>query len=263
MSGCGCHGGDGIAHVTCLVRMARMATVEDVEKGFYKWQACFECEQSFHGGAQLALGWACWKEYGSCAETNMKRCGAMLALAVALRCVDAAAAVRVLKVRLATIRRFWPMARQEIIGTESTLANALHGLGRKDEALHLRRSVYADQLAFCGPDHENTILEANNVVVALVIKGLVAEAKQLARKTYGDACRVLGDKHAERIRATEVFARCLYSDPTARQADVLEAEALLASALATARHALGPQHPITVKLVENLGRVRHRLRETA
>ena len=62
VTGCGCHGGDGIAHVTCLARMARMAVAEFDEtgngNGFQAWQICSLCDQSFRGTMKLALGWA-------------------------------------------------------------------------------------------------------------------------------------------------------------------------------------------------------------
>ena len=60
VSACGCHGGDGIAHVTCLVRMARMAVIDfeevtDAGGGIEKWWKCFECLQVYHGALERAL----------------------------------------------------------------------------------------------------------------------------------------------------------------------------------------------------------------
>merc|ERR1712143_152610 len=70
VSGCGCHGGAGIAHVTCLAGMAQMDTKETMETGcgkrMGKWTRCYLCSVEYHGHVKLALGRACWKTYEAC-----------------------------------------------------------------------------------------------------------------------------------------------------------------------------------------------------
>ena len=65
VSGCACHSGMGLAHLSCLVRQAEAAVheLEDLNtgKGMWKWQRCFDCGQWYHGIVEFALGWACWK----------------------------------------------------------------------------------------------------------------------------------------------------------------------------------------------------------
>ena len=53
VSGCGCHGGDGIAHVSCVARMAQL-TVADDGDAFKKWEMCYDCGQAYRGHAAAA-----------------------------------------------------------------------------------------------------------------------------------------------------------------------------------------------------------------
>ena len=67
MRGCACRGTMGLAHLSCLVRQAEVATEQweeyDTGEGVGKWVRCYDCGQDFHGAVDVALGWAFWKTY--------------------------------------------------------------------------------------------------------------------------------------------------------------------------------------------------------
>ena len=59
VSGCGCHSGAGIAHVSCLVRQARISVADYEEtgtnEGIEKWERCFLCGQMYRPGAGIVV----------------------------------------------------------------------------------------------------------------------------------------------------------------------------------------------------------------
>ena len=160
VNGCACHGGMGLAHVACLVRQAEAAVKEMEEcrtgQGMHKWQKCFDCGQQFHGAVNLALGWAAWKMYLGLPEHHAYRITAMAALGSALRISQCKEALPVLEANLALVRRYWSQSEDAILTAQTNLAACLDELGRDDEALVLKREVYARRVATRGVSHERT-----------------------------------------------------------------------------------------------------------
>ena len=255
MTGCGCHGGDGIAHLSCLVRAAKLAT-EDGD--FSKWQRCSDCDQQFHGVVEQALAWNCWKTYLPAPESNEPRNLAMGVLGAALVWTNAEAALPVLESHIATIQRFWPHSPVEI-GAHANVAMCYDNLGRLDDAVRSFRELYAIRLRIYGPNNEDTIIEANNLIIALSKKHLWAEVIPFARKQLEISRKTLGAKHAECVHTANIYAAALCNNPAATRAEVLEAVKLLEEAIKTARYVLGPQHPRAVTAAMQLRIARSKL----
>merc|ERR1712094_79941 len=113
-----------------------------------QWQTCFDCGQNFHGPVQFALSWACWKLYLGRPEANDTRCNALevlgRALAVSSRSEEA---LPVLEASLALNRRYWSHDKRAILIAETNLASCLGDLDRHNEALVLKREIYAKEVA--------------------------------------------------------------------------------------------------------------------
>ena len=72
--GCSCRGTAGFVHVSCLAEQAKILLAEAEEKNmdqvvkaklWLRWQNCRLCGQLYNGVVGCALGWACWKTYGT------------------------------------------------------------------------------------------------------------------------------------------------------------------------------------------------------
>ena len=186
VSGCACHGGMGLAHVACLVRQGEVSVKEEEEwgtgEGIEKWWKCFDCGQKFHGAVKLALGWACWKTYLGRPDTAWIRCTSMQILGGAL--LDSSLgeeALTVFEANLALVRRYWSHDEAVVLSVQTNIAVCLSGLERDDEALALKRGIYAKEVATLGVSHKNTILDGNNIAGTMLDLQLWDEAKAFIR----------------------------------------------------------------------------------
>ena len=204
--------------------------------------------------------WACWKAYLGRPETDLTRGLSLGVLGAALRSIDAEAAILVLEARLAMLQRFWPHS-ENILIIQGNLGACYSEIGRNDEAVRMLRENYAGNLRESGPDDENTILTGHNLSAVLGKVGRFSEAKTLLRKLLAVARQELGPKDETTMSLATNLARILLQDP-GDHTDALEAEQLLADTMNTARHALGPQHPLVVDIGHVLAATRRILAES-
>ncbi len=81
----------------------------------------------------------------------------------------------------------------------------------------------------------------------------------MARQQYDSTHEAFGGRHHFSIRSISLLAIALVAEPGAARADALEAEALLAEGAKRATVLLGPQHPLTLQVIGDLGGVRRAL----
>ena len=225
-----------------------------------KWQKCFDCDQEFHGAVQLALGWACWKTYRGRPVTDGTQCQAMGALGGALRSSGRCAeAIPVLEAELALRRRHFSRSEQGILGTIANLANCHCDLGRDDEALALRREVYAGMVAVYGVSHERTILNGCNLGISLNNLALWDEALPLLRQLLPAARQLLGADNDVTLDIKLNLAHVLYNVPESSRDDLLEAETIMQGVVQRRRQVFGPAHPRTLLAERALSRARAKL----
>ena len=263
--GCACRGASGYAHVSCLARLAEDAGNRELRgaggPGFVRWHTCGLCEQRYHGLVACALGWACWKTYVSWpAETDVIRGYAMGLLGSGLsagRYHEDALTVR--EAELAMKRRLGA-GEDSILVVQSNLASTYQFLGRREEALSLRRVVYSGRVNLVGEDHRSTLGAAVNYASTLFALEHYAEARALLRQTIPAAQRVLGENHEITLKMRKVYAQSLCCDPAATLDDLREAVTTLGDTARIARRVLGGSHPFVVDIERSLRGLRAELR---
>ena len=102
---------------------------------------------------------------------------------------------------LALKRRYWSHDEQGILVAQIALANCLANIGRHDEALLLKREVYA----MGGTSHERTILSGTCLAASLLELELWDEAKTfVSDPLLPVARRSLGADHVQRSCSTSI-----------------------------------------------------------
>ena len=94
-----------------------------------------------------------------------------------------------------SMRRRLGDSKTNVLVAQSNLARAYYLLGRRDEALLLRREVYSGFLKHLGEESIQTLTSANNYGESLVNLKHFEEARSLLRKTMPVTRRVLGESH--------------------------------------------------------------------
>ena len=168
-------------------------------------------------------------------------------------------ALAVREAELSMMRRLGA-SEYNILAVQTNLACTYQSVGRLDEALRMRRDVYAGRLKLDGEGHERTLLVANNYASSLVDLRRFEEAKTLLRRTLPVARRVLGDSYDLTLKMRKIYARSLYSDEGATLDDLREAATTLAEIEPTARRVLGGAHPTTGGIEAGLRDARAALR---
>jgi hypothetical protein len=168
------------------------------------------------------------------------------------------------KTELSTLRRVGA-DKADILAARSNLANSYQFLGRREDAMPLRRDVYSEWLRLGGEEHRDTLVAALSYALSLCTLKRSDEAKPLLRKTIPVARRVLGESHEFTLKMRWVCVQTLYYDPDATLDDVREAVTTLEDLERTARRVLGGAHPTTGGLERDLRKARAALRacETA
>jgi hypothetical protein len=247
--GCACRGTAGFAHVSCLAEQAKILVAEAEENHkdpqWHRWDTCSLCEQNYHSIVRCALGWAGWKTYVGRPEMDISRRCAMRLLGNGLFAANQhEAALSVMEADLPMLRRLG-VSEGAILTVQGNLASTYAKLGRKEEALLLKRDVYSGFLQLFGEEHKDTLIEACNYGLSLINLDRFEEAKSLWRKSTPVARRLLGDNNEITLRMRWIYARALYGDPGATLDDLREAVTTLAEIERTARRVLGVSHPIT------------------
>ena len=151
-------------------------------------------------------------------------------------------------------------SEENILATQSNLANTYQNLGRLEEALRLKRDVYSGYLKLHGEEHERTFAVANNYALSLNGLQRFKETKSLLRKTIPVAQRVLGDGCDATLKMSWYYAGALYDDPAATLDNLREAVSTLEETERAARRVLGGAHPTTAGMGEALRYARAALR---
>ena len=155
-------------------------------------------------------------------------------------------------------------SENDILVSQTNLANTYHALGRLEQALQLERDVYYESLRLLGEEDDDTLISANNYANTLNELKRYQEARAVLRKTMPVARRVLGDSNEITLRMRRYDARALYGNEGATLDDLREAVTTLEDVERVARRVLGGAHPTTVEVEGELRRARAALdaRET-
>ena len=113
-------------------------------------------------------------------------------------------ALSVKDVELFMLRRIGA-TEDTILTVQGNLASTYQQLGLKDQALRLRRDVYAGNLRLHGEEHEDTLMDAGNFVINLLDLKRFEEAKRLLRKVMPVARRVFGTEHERTLSLQKGF----------------------------------------------------------
>ena len=151
-----------------------------------------------------------------------------------------------------SIRRRLPVLDENILMTQSNLANTYQLLGRKEQALRMRQDAYSGYAKHFGEEHAHTLLTAGNYAISLGELRRYAEAKSLLRKQIPVARRVLGANAEVTLRMRWSYARALFQDTDATLDDLREAVTTLEDAERIARRVLGGAHPTMTGIEEAL-----------
>ena len=127
---CACRGTMGIAHVSCLVKQARVLTAD--HEASMSWWRCIICRQEHRVPLKLALSWANWASYLDWTIHNCSRARAMLfrsraVYAVGISLVEhsrPAEALPVLESCLEESRREFPDCQEIHHSYETAVASA-------------------------------------------------------------------------------------------------------------------------------------------
>ena len=192
-------------------------------------------------------------------------------------------ALAVFEANLVSRRRYWSHREGAILAAQANISSCLGELGRCDEALVLRREIYARRVATLGVSHEVTILNGGNVVISLNHLELWEESKKLASDQLLPAARrSLGADHDLTLRLNQNLAAALANDPRRTRDDlrlnqrgvasprhdlntgddVLEAETILRDVVQRRRRVFGPAHPETRHSERSLSVIRAQLNST-
>ena len=164
-------------------------------------------------------------------EADFYRYLAFATLGDALRHSDPEAALTVKQAQITMLKRFWPNRKTSMLILQGNMSNCYDALNRHEEALDLRRSVYAGGVALAKEQNkEQNVVDGNNLSLSLMKCGLYDEAKQFARKHYRTARRLRGDEHIDTITAADRLADALYREGQGTRADMIEAEKVSAVA---------------------------------
>ncbi len=121
------------------------------------------------------------------------------------------------------------------------------GLGLREKYLDLEQRAAEIRTRVLGPEHPATLKALNNVGLALVSLGRLADAERIELQVRETRRRVLGPDQPETL-AGEVNLASLYMEQS-RPAD---AEKVLVEALPRLRRALGSEHDSTLACLANL-----------
>ena len=250
--------------MSCLAEQAKILCDEAEENNkdsqWHRWHVCSLCGQQYHGVVACALAWAGWKTYVGRPDEHWSRLLAIRLVANGLgRVKRREDALTVRETELAMVRRLGT-SEENVLITQSNLANTYQLLGRLEEALPLRRDVYSGRLKLLGEDHLYTLGAAVNYASTLFALDHYAEAKALLRQTVPVARRVLGDNHEVTLKMRQIYACALCADPAATLNDLGETVAKLEDIAPIARRVLGGAHPTTVGIEGALEKSRELLR---
>ena len=160
-------------------------------------------------------------------------------------------ALSVRQAELSTTRRNGA-SEYHILAAQNNLANNYAALRRAEEALLIRKDVYAGYCRLFGEDHNTSVQSANNCAISLIVSSRFEEAKALLRKTMPVTRRVLGENNDLTLRMKQVYAEALFRDTDGTLDDLREAVTTLEDTARIARRVLGGSHPMVAEIEVSL-----------
>ena len=157
----------------------------------------------------------------------------------------------VVEARLSMLRRVGA-SENDLLTAQGNLATSYEALGRKEQAISMRRDVYSGRLKLNGEEHLETLRAAYNYANSLFDLKRFQEAKTLLRKIIPVARRVIGEGQHLTLRTRLNYAEALYEDPEATRDDLREAISMLEDLGPIARRVLGGAHPFVVAIAHHL-----------
>ena len=271
--GCACRRTSGFAHVSCLAEQAKIL-VEEAEANnlkekfnerWMRWLACSLCEQQYHGFVACALGFACWKTYVGRSDEEFLplQSAAMSALGFGLQSCGRPADAIVAYEAVASGEGSSDYAR---VDTLNNIAVCLGETGKHEEALSLRRRIYAIYKADRSRVPATTYFSAaDNLVNSLQVSGLFNESKTLLHDIVPEARRTLGPEapltlSLRRRCVSGLIHQSVIGPERIIPIDNLrEAIALYEDIVPIYQRVFGSAHPETKKVHRSLVRARENL----
>ena len=146
-----------------------------------------------------------------------------------------------------------------ILNVNDNIACCYGELGREEDALELRRQIYARSVVLSSviPVHV-MFIRVLNLSVSLRFAGRFTEAKSLLREQIPEARRALNANHESVTRLRWNYATCLCDDAASRD-DLVEAVTLLEELSRTTQRIYGTSHPLATDIRTTLGGAREML----
>ena len=260
--GCACRGSMGVAHVSCLVRQARLRSEDSIgqEGSMDVWDVCLLCKQQYHGAVCLALGWACWKEFEPRPQQDELRGRATIKLGAALgRNYKWIEAISVFKAGIYLYEKIHVVANIQanfgrLLSLQGNLARCYESCGRLEEALRIMRTVYRTQRECNGVD-QYTISYGINLANMLMKNDQIEEALVLQRENLPLARELFGPTSNYTLTSTTNYCVSVLAHAKvkglsrlddAERAEYDAVPGLLREAYATLLQVFGQGHPETV-----------------
>jgi tetratricopeptide (TPR) repeat protein len=161
-------------------------------------------------------------------------------------------AITVLSSLLDTMRRDGTRyTSREFLTYQGNLANCYDDIGRFDEALDMRRKIYAVS---------GDLLHSLNIVGSLLKVRSYKEAREFSRRQVLPRLNEVGANHLATFNAKLSFTSAILSDIESPRKDLREAEALLDELVPKLKRVLGDSHPYTQMGITNLQTARVRVK---
>ena len=157
-----------------------------------------------------------------------------------------------------SMRRRTGASEEDMLAIRNNLANSYAIVGRRNEALRLRRDVYHGQLKL--KNYVETLRAANNYALSLIDLKHPEEVKPLLRQTMPIARRLLEENDETRLRMGWYYGIALYLDAGATLDELREAVTTLEDVERIARRVFGGAHPVTTGIEKDLRAARAALR---
>ena len=153
--------------------------------------------------------------------------------------------------QLSMLQRDADASEEEILYVKSNLANSYGGLKRHEEALGLRRELYARAVAL-GYRADRILHDALDLAISLTNAGNRTEAKSFIREQLPKARRALGEEHEVVLRFRSTYAHLISVFTGVTRDDLDEAVTILAELDPMTRRIYGPAHPFSATIQSHL-----------
>ena len=153
--------------------------------------------------------------------------------------------LKILETTLDNHRRFGA-ADSTLLQTKCNLAVCYSGLGRNEEALKVRREVYARTVALrlSLPD-EQVFVSSLNLAISLGHTGRYKEAKSFLREQLPAARRAFGEDGYMFLEFRSLYAEITLRDRSSTLDDFDEAELIVEDVVRRCQRVMGAVHPTT------------------